>query len=324
MKKFSFKEFIQLDITSLLSVNGGSCSSTSPSSNSGGSNSSSSNSSGSSGNNGSGGGGSTSSSSRSKGGTSVCVNTGYGTSTTRTYDKHGNESSKSTTKVNGSGGSGSFGSYSSSGSSGGGSCSSSSSGKVYTNTYYKSSTSSSSLSVSGQGSGVTGSNGGTLCGGGHTEDVSGGSCSSGGKVNKSEEPAIMEPVLTAAEEHELKMVDENTMPFVCKYSEEEMKVNPLEKISTGSESDSSKMKTPVSGSFEKLTEGSYQDDLTMQYYLKQGIVDRFAIDASMNDEIDANGNIKYANYYSKHGCVMTGIAKILSEMSGKRIDIDYI
>ena len=313
MKKFSFKEFIQLDITSLLSVNGGSCSSTSPSSNSGGSNSSSSNSSGSSGNNGSGGGGSTSSSSRSKGGISVCVNTGYGTSTTRTYDKNGNESSKSTTKVNGSGGSGSSGSYSSSGSSassGGGSCSSSSSGKVYTNTYYKSSTSSSSASVSGQGSGVTGSNGGTLCGGGHTEDVSGGSCSSGGKVNKSEEPAIMEPLLTAAEKDALEV---KSNPFVCAYSEEEINsINNIEEIY------SEKNKA---GQFGQITDGSYADYLTMQFYKDYGTVDGEVTDAYMNNEKDSSGKVSCKNSFSKYGCLMTAAAKVLSEVSGEEISL---
>ncbi|MCR5494549.1 MAG: hypothetical protein K6F15_02840 [Treponema sp.] len=74
----------------------------------------------------------------------------------------------------------------------------------------------------------------------------------------------------------------------------------------------------TSGSFGQITDGSYADKLTMQYYKKNkekyGVFTDF-FDDSMNGKEEL---------FSKEGCLMTDVAKVASEVSGKEIKLTEI
>ena len=67
-----------------------------------------------------------------------------------------------------------------------------------------------------------------------------------------------------------------------------------------------------SGKFGQITDGTYADELTMQKYSNDPYQYQPNLDEKMNGE---------GNNFSKKGCLMTAVAKIASEVSGKEIDI---
>ncbi len=65
----------------------------------------------------------------------------------------------------------------------------------------------------------------------------------------------------------------------------------------------------TSGLFGQITDGSYADLLTMQYYKNQHTVDGELTDGFSNDK----------SLYSKEGCLMTSVAKVLSQLTNTKI-----
>lgn len=67
----------------------------------------------------------------------------------------------------------------------------------------------------------------------------------------------------------------------------------------------------VSGMFGQITDGAYADTLTMQKYKNEPYKYQPNLDEKMNGD---------GNTFSTKGCLMTAVAKIASEVSGKEID----
>ena len=65
----------------------------------------------------------------------------------------------------------------------------------------------------------------------------------------------------------------------------------------------------TSGLFGQIMDGSYADLLTMQYYKNQYTVDGELTDGFSNDK----------SLYSKEGCLMTSVAKVLSQLTNTKI-----
>ena len=76
---------------------------------------------------------------------------------------------------------------------------------------------------------------------------------------------------------------------------------------------------PASGSFGQITDGSYADKLTMQYYMNGNIEARpFYIDSpgtSKMHDYEMYGD----NRFSTDGCLITCVTKVVSEKSGKTV-----
>ena len=72
---------------------------------------------------------------------------------------------------------------------------------------------------------------------------------------------------------------------------------------------------PRSGKFGQITDGSYADKLTMQYYTHQyaNAQNDLEITQICNDDNYMNGD----NKFSTSGCLMTDCAKVVSEKSGR-------
>ena len=68
---------------------------------------------------------------------------------------------------------------------------------------------------------------------------------------------------------------------------------------------------PRSGKFGQITDGSYADKLTMQIYKNNPYKYQPNLDEKMNGD---------GYCFSKKGCLMTAVAKLASEISGKEID----
>ena len=89
---------------------------------------------------------------------------------------------------------------------------------------------------------------------------------------------------------------------------------------TGTSSGASQTNSPrKSGKFGQITDGSYADKLTMHYYKSWGTVDGTVTNSVMNNTKNANGEVIDENIFSKDGCLMTAVAKVLSEKTGKNI-----
>ncbi|MCR5495194.1 MAG: hypothetical protein K6F15_06105 [Treponema sp.] len=96
--------------------------------------------------------------------------------------------------------------------------------------------------------------------------------------------------------------------------------NPYYTGNSGSGTCSSKKDTDkVSGMFGQITDGSYADTLTMQYYKNMHTVDGYVTNEVMSDTKDGNNEVIDVNSFSTDACLMTGIAKIVSEKTGKDI-----
>ena len=76
----------------------------------------------------------------------------------------------------------------------------------------------------------------------------------------------------------------------------------------------------TSGKFAQITDGSYADNLTMQFYKKLGTVKGMEYDSAMNDGKEQNGNV-IDFLFSSTGCLMAGTAKIASEATGQNISL---
>ena len=63
--------------------------------------------------------------------------------------------------------------------------------------------------------------------------------------------------------------------------------------------------------FGQITDGSYADKLTMQKYSKE----TYKYQPNLDEKMNGDGNT-----FSTKGCLMTAVAKIASEVSGKEID----
>ena len=92
---------------------------------------------------------------------------------------------------------------------------------------------------------------------------------------------------------------------------------------TGTEIIQNEEKNPIieNGKFGQITDGSYADDLTMQYYKNLNSVDGEVSDKFMNDKKNSEGNIVEQNSFSTDGCKMSGAAKIASEITGRNISL---
>lgn len=91
--------------------------------------------------------------------------------------------------------------------------------------------------------------------------------------------------------------------------------NNGENNNNGSNADVSNDTDKVSGMFGQITDGSYADELTMQYYVKNkkkyGVFTDF-FDDSMNGKEEL---------FSKEGCKMTAAAKVASQASGTDVGL---
>ncbi len=311
MKKFSFKDFVELDTKSLLKVNGGSCGSISGSSSSNssgggggqGPSSASGNPSGASGGSGnsSGSGGGGSDSKKSNGGNgNIFTGYRYGdspkTSKTNTGQKSNATESVSSGKTE--------------------------SGKSSTETvsislggsaFYDGGTKSSGKGSSGSSCNQSGSNGG-----GHGSSVT--SSNPGGSTGTGNGAGIS--------------VGQNSAGGTCggKSSQSNtVNLNPgdIGKIGTDKQSEldvpsavekpEASSKLPSSGKFAQITDGTYQDMLTMQYYKDENNLDIIpqVLDPSViKDWFDRemNGDMRF----SEKGCLITAVTKIISELTGKK------
>lgn len=102
----------------------------------------------------------------------------------------------------------------------------------------------------------------------------------------------------------------------CTKTGEHSPVNPNQTnpddVTSGGGTCSSKNDTDkVSGMFGQITDGSYADTLTMQKYKNEPYKYQPNLDEKMNGD---------GNTFSHQGCLMTAVAKIASEVSGKEID----
>ena len=79
---------------------------------------------------------------------------------------------------------------------------------------------------------------------------------------------------------------------------------------------------PKSGSFGQITDGSYADKLTMQYYYNQypNAINDLQITQICNDDNSMNGGFKF----SSSDCVMTACAKVASEKLGRDVSLKEI
>lgn len=87
--------------------------------------------------------------------------------------------------------------------------------------------------------------------------------------------------------------------------------NPDDVTSGGGTCSSKNDTDKVSGMFGQITDGSYADTLTMQKYKNEPYKYQPNLDEKMNGD---------GNTFSTKGCLMTAVAKIASEVSGKKID----
>lgn len=87
--------------------------------------------------------------------------------------------------------------------------------------------------------------------------------------------------------------------------------NPDDVTSGGGTCSSKNDTDKVSGMFGQITDGSYADTLTMQKYKNEPYKYQPNLDEKMNGD---------GNTFSHQGCLMTAVAKIASEVSGKEID----
>lgn len=87
--------------------------------------------------------------------------------------------------------------------------------------------------------------------------------------------------------------------------------NPDDVTSGGGTCSSKNDTDKVSGMFGQITDGSYADKLTMQKYENEPYKYQPNLDEKMNGD---------GNTFSHQGCLMTAVAKIASEVSGKEID----
>ena len=87
--------------------------------------------------------------------------------------------------------------------------------------------------------------------------------------------------------------------------------NPDDVTSGGGTCSSKNDTDKVSGMFGQITDGSYADKLTMQKYKNEPYKYQPNLDEKMNGD---------GNTFSHQGCLMTAVAKIASEVSGKEID----
>lgn len=87
--------------------------------------------------------------------------------------------------------------------------------------------------------------------------------------------------------------------------------NPDDVTSGGGTCSSKNDTDKVSGMFDQITDGSYADTLTMQKYKNEPYKYQPNLDEKMNGD---------GNTFSTKGCLMTAVAKIASEISGKEID----
>lgn len=87
--------------------------------------------------------------------------------------------------------------------------------------------------------------------------------------------------------------------------------NPDDVTSGGGTCSSKNDTDKVSGMFGQITDGSYADKLTMQKYKNEPYKYQPNLDEKMNGD---------GNTFSIKGCLMTAVAKIASEVSGKEID----
>ena len=95
--------------------------------------------------------------------------------------------------------------------------------------------------------------------------------------------------------------------------------NPDDVTSGGGTCSSKNDTDKVSGMFGQITDGSYADKLTMQYYKDGNVeINPFYSETSaiaQTHDSEMNGNYSF----SKSGCLMTCTAKVISEKSGKQI-----
>lgn len=89
----------------------------------------------------------------------------------------------------------------------------------------------------------------------------------------------------------------------------------------GSNTDVSNDTDKVSGMFGQITDGTYADRLTMQYYINQHTADGDVTDKIMNDTKGENNEIIEAHSFSTDGCLMTVCAKIASEKLGRNVQL---
>lgn len=87
--------------------------------------------------------------------------------------------------------------------------------------------------------------------------------------------------------------------------------NPDDVTSGGGTCSSKNDTDKVSGMFGQITDGSYADKLTMQKYSKE----TYKYQPNLDEKMNGDGNT-----FSTKGCLMTAVAKIASEVSGKEID----
>ena len=87
--------------------------------------------------------------------------------------------------------------------------------------------------------------------------------------------------------------------------------NPDDVTSGGGTCSSKNDTDKVSGMFGQITDGAYADELTMQKYKNEPYKYQPNLDEKMNGD---------GNTFSHQGCLMTAVAKIASEVSGKEID----
>lgn len=87
--------------------------------------------------------------------------------------------------------------------------------------------------------------------------------------------------------------------------------NPDDVTSGGGTCSSKNDTDKVSGMFGQITDSSYADELTMQKYKNEPYKYQPNLDEKMNGD---------GNTFSHQGCLMTAVAKIASEVSGKEID----
>ena len=87
--------------------------------------------------------------------------------------------------------------------------------------------------------------------------------------------------------------------------------NPDDVTSGGGTCSSKNDTDKVSGMFGQITDGAYADELTMQKYKNEPYKYQPNLDEKMNGD---------GNTFSHQGCLMTAVAKIASEVSGKETD----
>lgn len=79
-------------------------------------------------------------------------------------------------------------------------------------------------------------------------------------------------------------------------------------------------KIVATGTFGQITDGSYADELTMQYY-KRSSSDAYCDDWMFGSHIDKDTKEVIGNKFSEVGCKEACTAKILSEISGHKVTL---